>query len=81
MSRVTLNIDGSQYEVPSETADVAKAMFRDFMAEVKRINEENPPVPGRLDGPAQRLVAIAQKRYRQRLRALVVDGAEPVAGE
>lgn len=81
MSKVTLNIDGSRYEVSGEAADLARSMFNDFIAEVKRINEENPPVPGRLDGPAQRLVAVAQKRYRQGLRELVTNVLASETGE
>lgn len=79
MSKVTLTIDGIPYEVTERVYDLAESMFNDLISELKKINEDNPSVPGRLDGPAQRLTAQAQARYRQRLRDLVIDGIEPVA--
>lgn len=77
MSKVTLTIDGTPYEVTGRTYDLVESMFNDLISELQKINEDNPPIPGRLDGPAQRLAAQAQARYRQRLRDLVVDGKEP----
>lgn len=76
MSRVTLAIDGESYEVSGRTADLLEKMHHDFIEELKNLNDTTPR-SGALDGPLQRLTAMAQKGYRQRVRDLVVDGIEP----
>ena len=76
MSKVTLTIDGESYEVSGRAADLLERLHRDFIEELKKLNNETPK-SGALDGPLQRLTAMAQKRYRQRVRDLVVDGVEP----
>lgn len=76
MSRVTLTIDGESYEVSGGTVDLLEKMHHDFIEELKKLNETTPK-SGALDGPLQRLTVMAQKRYRQRIRDLVVNGIEP----
>lgn len=68
-----MTIGGKGYELTGRTADLAQSMFDDFIDELKRIDDENPSVPGRLDGPSQRLKVKAQKRYRQQLEDFVIS--------
>lgn len=79
MSKVTLTIDGESYEVSGRAADLLEKLHRDFIEELKRLNDTTPR-SGALDGPLQSLTAATQKEYRQRVRALVVDGIEPDFG-
>lgn len=71
-----MTIDGESYEVSGRTVDLLEKMHHDFIEELKKLNETTPK-SGALDGPLQRLTVMAQKRYRQRVRDLVVSGIEP----
>lgn len=72
MSKVTLNIEGRKYEVSSSVKKELEGMHRDFIEELKALNDSTPP-SGALDGPLQRLTAEAQSRYRQRLKEFVLS--------
>lgn len=73
-----MTIDGQKYELSDEQYGFAELIHADFISELEMISDSFPPVSGRLDGPSQRLGVAAQKRYRKRLRDLVIDGTEPV---
>lgn len=78
MSEASWTIDGVRY-VPDERQLDMLAMIRsEHLAEVDKINEENPPT-GTLDGPSTKLRKAALDRHRKRVRSLLVDGIEPIS--
>ena len=71
MSKIALSIEGREYEVSGTVKEELEGMHQDFIQELKALNDSTPS-SGALDGPLQRLTAEAQKRYRNRVKELVL---------